>query len=107
MRKTPSSAAAQNELKASITAHGLIENLLARADGKDEEGQQRYAVIAGGRRLAALQSLAADGAIETDHPVPCRIAPKKGGVELSLAEKRHARRHASRRSGHRVYRASR
>ena len=86
VRKTPSSAAAQNQLKASITAHGLIENLLARADGKDEEGQQRYAVIAGGRRLAALQSLADDGAIESDHPVPCRIAPKKGGVELSLAE---------------------
>lgn len=86
VRKTPPAASAQAELKASIAAHGLIGNLVARANGKDEEGRQRYAVVAGGRRLAALQALAEDGAIGADHPVPCLVAPKKGGGELSLAE---------------------
>ena len=86
VRKTPPAASAQAELKASIAAHGLIGNLVARADGKDEDGRQRYAVVAGGRRLAALQALAEDGAIGADHPVPCLVAPKKGGGELSLAE---------------------
>lgn len=86
VRKTPPAASAQAELKASIAAHGLIGNLVARADGKDEEGRQRYAVVAGGRRLAALKTLAEDGAIGADHPVPCLVAPKKGGGELSLAE---------------------
>ncbi len=71
VRKTPPTERAQAELKASIAAHGLIGNLVARADGKDDDGRQRYAVVAGGRRLAALQALAEDGAI---------------GGELSLAE---------------------
>ena len=53
----------------------------------DPDGIGRYAVIAGGRRLAAMQALAADGALEEDHPVPCRMI---GGIvaaeEVSLAE---------------------
>ena len=46
-----------------------------------------YAVVAGGRRLAAMQALAEDGTIDADHPVPCLIAadPDIAG-ELSLAE---------------------
>ena len=47
----------------------------------------RYAVIAGGRRLAVMQALAAEGALDEDHPVPCRMI---GGIvapeEVSLAE---------------------
>ena len=51
------------------------------------DGIARYAVIAGGRRLAAMQALAAAGALEEDHLVPCRMI---GGIvaaeEVSLAE---------------------
>ena len=48
---------------------------------------RRYAVIAGGRRLAAMQALAAEGALEEDHPVPCRmIGDIVAAEEVSLAE---------------------
>ena len=47
----------------------------------------RYAVIAGGRRLAAMQALAAEGALDEDHPVPCRmIGAIVAAEEVSLAE---------------------
>ena len=58
VRKTPPHDNAQAQLKASIQAHGLLENLVARDDGTDDDGQARYAVVAGGRRLAALKALA-------------------------------------------------
>ena len=85
--KTPADASAFTELKASIAAHGLLENLIAGAMEPGPDGAGRYAVIAGGRRLAAMQALAAEGALEEDHPVPCRMI---GGIvaaeEVSLAE---------------------
>ena len=86
VRKTPADESAQAQLSASIRAHGLLENLVARPDGADEDGNERFAVVAGGRRLAALQALADDGALDADHPVPCRVAPDANGGELSLAE---------------------
>ncbi len=86
VRKTPAHGNALAELKASIRAHGLLENLVARADGTDDDGNERFAVLAGGRRLAALQSLAEDRALDPELPVPCRIAPNGNGGELSLAE---------------------
>ena len=55
VRKTPPDAVAEAEMKASIATHGLLENLVARSDGPDGD----YAVVAGGRRLAALKALAA------------------------------------------------
>ena len=87
VRKTPAGKAAFDELKASIAAHGLIENLVARSAEPGEDGGERFAVIAGARRLAAMNQLASEGVIEADHPVPCRIVAN--GVidgELSLAE---------------------
>ena len=86
VRKTPADESAQAQLSASIRAHGLLENLVARPDGTDDDGNERFAVVAGGRRLAALQSLAEEGALDADHPVPCRVAPDANGGELSLAE---------------------
>ena len=87
VRKTPADDSAFTELKASIAAHGLLENLIARAMEPGANGPGRYAVIAGGRRLAAMQALAAEGALDEDHPVPCRMI---GGIvaaeEVSLAE---------------------
>ena len=87
VRKTPADASAFTELKASIAAHGLLENLIARSMGPGPDGAARYEVIAGGRRLTAMQALAAEGALDEDHPVPCRMI---GGIvaaeEVSLAE---------------------
>ena len=87
VRKTPADASAFTELKASIAAHGLLENLIARAMEPGADGPGRYAVIAGGRRLAAMQALAAEGALDEDHPVPCRmIGDIVAAEEVSLAE---------------------
>ncbi len=86
VRKTPSDALADRQLRASIAAHGLLENLVARVADASEDGSERFAVIAGGRRLAALQALAGDGVLDADHPVPCLIAANDDASELSLAE---------------------
>ena len=85
VRKTPADPVAEAKMKASIANHGLLENLVVRMDGPADAGA--YAVIAGGRRLAAMKALAEDGTIDADHPVPCLVAadPAMAG-ELSLAE---------------------
>ncbi len=81
-RKTPASAADDAELKASIAAHGLKQNLIVgRADA---EG--KHAVIAGGRRLRALHALSADGLVAADRPVPCLIEAPDSALETSLVE---------------------
>ena len=86
VRKTPANEYAEAELIASIKAHGLLENLVARADDPAEDGAERFAVVAGGRRLAALKALAEGGTLDADHPVPCKIAANGNAGELSLAE---------------------
>lgn len=71
-----------DELAASIAAHGLLQSLVVRKHGKS-----KYAVVAGGRRLLALQRLAASGAISKDAPVLCQIlASETDATEISLAE---------------------
>ena len=73
-----------DQLAASIEAHGLLENLIV---SPGEDG--RYAVIAGGRRLAALGLLHEQGKIEANHPVPCQVretCETRELIELSLAE---------------------
>ena len=83
VRKTPPDAAAEAELKASIATHGLLKNLVVRSDGPG----RNYAVIAGGRRLAALKALVADGVLDAAHPVPCLVVDGDApSAELSLAE---------------------
>ena len=68
-------------LAASIKSLGLLQNLsVTRADG------DRFTVVAGGRRLAALKALAKQGAITRDFPVPCHILDNDAALESSLAE---------------------
>lgn len=87
VRKTGAGESAHAELKASIAAHGLIENLNVRQLSPDTQGKPRYAVVAGGRRLAALSALATEGTIAENHPVPCRIVDNRtDDAEISLAE---------------------
>ena len=86
VRKTPASDSALAEFTASIAAHGLIGSLVVQ-DGSPGPNGGRYPVIAGGRRLAALNALARDGKLEPDYPVPCRIVDNAAiARELSLAE---------------------
>jgi ParB family chromosome partitioning protein len=68
-------------LAASIEAHGLLQNLTVVAREND-----RYAVVAGGRRLAALKLLAKAGRIARDFAAPCSIIGEDAGGEASLAE---------------------
>ncbi len=86
VRKTPPDPLADAELKASIAALGLLENLVVRTDDAAEDGSDRYAVVAGGRRLKAMQALVEDEALDADHPVPCLVKSEVEPAELSLAE---------------------
>ena len=81
-RKTPAQHAAFKQLKASIAAHGLLENLIVRQAEQDDSGDCRYEVVAGARRLAALQALAGEGAIKQDHPLGCHVLSADSPVEL-------------------------
>ena len=86
-RKTPPGAAADAELRASIAAHGLLENLVVRAEPEDAgSAPQRFAVVAGARRLRALRALATSGVLDADTPVPCKVTHSADARELSLAE---------------------
>ncbi len=86
VRKTPPDEAAEAQLRASIAEHDLLENLVVRPDEPDADGAERFAVVAGGRRLAALKALAENGTLHANHPVPCKIAANGNAGELSLAE---------------------
>ncbi|PYE30254.1 ParB family chromosome partitioning protein [Rhizobium sp. PP-F2F-G38] len=71
------------ELAESIAAHGLIQNLTVR---KARKGG-KYEVIAGERRLAALQWLARQGRIDAAALIPCHVRTRDGSdTEISLAE---------------------
>ena len=85
VRKTPPSAAEDAELKASIRARGLKQNLVVHPS-VGEKGV--HAVTAGGRRLKALQELAAEGAIPADFKVPCLVEGPEAAIETSLMENR-------------------
>ena len=81
VRKT-SSRAGLHELEASIAAHGLLQSLVVRKKDKNA-----FAVIAGGRRLQALQHLAARNSIPVDYPVSCRLITNgTDDTEISLTE---------------------
>ena len=87
VRKTPASGNALAELTASIAAHGLIGSLVVQSPHPGPDGAGRYPVIAGGRRLAALNALAHGGKLEPDYLVPCRVIDNAAiAHELSLAE---------------------
>ena len=85
VRKTPASGNALAELTASIAAHGLIGSLVVQSPHPGPDGAGRYPVIAGGKRLAALNALAHDGKLEPDYLVPCRVVDNAAiAQELSL-----------------------
>lgn len=79
-------AAADAELKASIAAHGLLQNLVVRAGPKG-----KFEVEAGERRRRAMLALAEDKVLPRDHQVTCLVlsADNEAASEASLAENFH------------------
>jgi ParB family chromosome partitioning protein len=70
-----------DELAASIEAHGLLQSLVVRKDGK------KFAVVAGNRRLEALTALLKARKIAADFEVPCQVIENSAdATEISLAE---------------------
>jgi ParB family chromosome partitioning protein len=69
-----------SELADSIEALGLLQNLTVR---KAKKG--KYEVVAGSRRLAALNLLVKEGRLTEDAEIPCNIRDDND-TELSLAE---------------------
>jgi ParB family chromosome partitioning protein len=69
------------ELKASLLAHGLMQNLVVT-----DTGDGTYRVIAGGRRLEAIHCLQAEGKLPGDFAVPCQVVTEQHALEMSLAE---------------------
>lgn len=69
------------ELAALIDAQGLLQRLavVAHAGGF-------FGVVAGGRRLLAMQRLVTDGKWSASQPVECRLYAEHQAVEVSLAE---------------------
>src|SRR5580704_15380243 len=81
VRKTESDKGI-DELAASIKAHGLLQSLVVRKDKGD-----KYAVVAGHRRLRALQLLAKQKHLPADHPVNCQpVSDDADATEISLVE---------------------
>jgi len=77
-----------DDLAASIAVHGLLQNLTVTkkpATSKTKSKGDTYEVVAGGRRLAALQSLAKQQKIPKDYAVPCKVVTDSA-EELSLVE---------------------
>lgn len=62
------------ELAALIASQGLIHNLVVTEPVKKSKKIGKYEVVAGGRRLAALNLLVSDGHLPKDHSVECRVA---------------------------------
>jgi len=77
---------ADAQLAADIAARGLLQNLVVTP----AKPKGSYAVEAGGRRLRALQSLQAEGALPQDYKVACLVIGEGGdtgaATEASLAE---------------------
>jgi ParB family chromosome partitioning protein len=75
------------ELAASIEAEGLLNPLCVVAEeGKKHRPTGRFGVIAGGRRLLALQFLVENKRVPADWAVPCKVFDSGRAVGVSLTE---------------------
>ena len=81
-----SDPASDAELRASIAAHGLLQNLIVRPAAKG-----KFEVEAGERRRRAMLALADEKIFARDHEVTCLVLEDsaEAAVETSLAENFH------------------
>jgi ParB family transcriptional regulator, chromosome partitioning protein len=77
-------------LAALIYSQSLLQNLVVREElvgkGKKRKPSGRYGVVAGGRRLEALQLLLSQRKIADDYPVRCLLVSEEDALSVSLAE---------------------
>tara|TARA_R110001592_G_scaffold343029_1_gene633167 strand:- start:4827 stop:6707 length:1881 start_codon:yes stop_codon:yes gene_type:complete len=82
VRKTAPDKDADTRLMASIASQGVLQNLVVVPEGKG-----KFGVVAGGRRLRALQALAKKSVVGANCEVPCLVKGKDSDItEISLAE---------------------
>jgi ParB family chromosome partitioning protein len=83
VRKHSGSKISFEELKASVRAKGILQNLVV----EPQNASGLYPVAAGERRRRVLLSLAAEGSVAGDVPVRCRLLREgEDPEEVSLAE---------------------
>ena len=87
VRVAPTSKQENKTLKASIKANGIKQNLVVVPEGS------KYGVVAGGRRLAQLHELLAEGDIASSFLVPCMVEKAENISALSLSENIKASMH--------------
>jgi len=87
VRVAPASKQENKTLKASIKANGIKQNLVVVAEGS------KYGVVAGGRRLAQLNELLAEGDIKSSFLVPCMVEKAENIRAISLSENIKASMH--------------
>jgi ParB family chromosome partitioning protein len=86
-RKSP--ARSVEELAALIHSQGLLQNLVVRPELSGKKAPKptgRYGVVAGGRRLEALNLLFTQGKVPADFPVRCLEISQEDAISVSLAE---------------------
>lgn len=78
------SGEADTQLKASIAARGVLQNLVGLAVPRR---RGHFSIIAGGRRLRAVQALIAEGTLTDNYALPVLPLPDRSQiVEVSLDE---------------------
>ena len=86
-KKSP--ARSVEELAALIHSQGLLQNLIVRAEVAGKKAPKptgRYGVVAGGRRLEALNLLFTQGKVEGDFPVRYLEVSLEDALSVSVAE---------------------
>lgn len=76
----------QDELTASIKAHGILQSLIGHMAQGSTDDPTTVFVCGGQRRLISLQRLLDEGYLSDDARVPIRILPEDQAIEASLAE---------------------
>lgn len=69
-----------------VSSGGLLNPLAVVAEKKRGSKAEAFGVVAGGRRLAALQYLAEHGTIQADEPISCRVVELSDAAGVSLVE---------------------
>ncbi len=74
------------DLVPSIASVGVVQNLCVTPETLKGKKKPGFGVVAGGRRLLALQVLLERGDISADYPVSCEVVDASRAREISIAE---------------------